>query len=128
MSKWTYIMVPAFTMSPWKVAGLNHSTCNVYYKMSHLQQTYMAWLQVWRISDLLNSKPFVNSSKTAIKCVARHIHLGVHINEFIYTNETKMVDPPPDMPAKGELLCKIDTTSTRSMTPIASTGFRHCVH
>ena len=66
MSKWTYIMVLAFIMFPWKVAGLNHSTCNVYYKMSHLQQTYMAWLQVWRISDLLNNKPFVNSSKTTI--------------------------------------------------------------
>jgi hypothetical protein len=95
MSKWTYIMVPAFIMSPWKVAGLNHSTCNVYYKMSHLQQTYMARLHVWRISDLLNSKPFVTSSKTAIKCVFRHIHLGVHINAFIYINETEMVDPPP---------------------------------
>ena len=34
----------------------------------------------------------------------------------------KMVDPPPDMLGKGELFCKIDTTYTRSMTPIASMG------
>jgi hypothetical protein len=38
----------------------------MYYKMRHLQQTYMAFcsLQVWRISDLLNSKAFVNSSNS----------------------------------------------------------------
>jgi hypothetical protein len=36
-----------------------------------------------------------------------HIHLGVHINAFMYTNETEMVDPPPDMPTKGELFVKL---------------------
>ena len=76
---------------------------------------------------MLNNKPFVNSSKTTIKCVVRHIHLSVHINAFIFTNETEMVDSPPDMPAKGELFCKIDTTSTRSMTPIVSHGLSDIV-
>jgi hypothetical protein len=34
--------------------------------MGHFQQTYMALVQVRRISDLLNNKPFINSSKTTI--------------------------------------------------------------
>jgi hypothetical protein len=64
-------------MSPWKIARLNHLTCNVYYKMRHFQQTYLALVQDQRISDLLNNKPFVNSSKTAIHhliCLPRVIH------------------------------------------------------
>jgi hypothetical protein len=82
MSKCTYIMVPAFTMSKWKIAGLNHRTCNVYYKMMHMQQTYMAFcrLQVWIISNLLNSKPFVNSSKTTITGRVYEPHRNLHLS------------------------------------------------